>query len=259
MYRDSATALDERDRAVGAMLIAEAIIEDCDRAVVRSRDREAVQEQDRWRAIAGVHDAYPEIWRHLDRARRVLAQRGGNTAHYDELRPHARRAASNPGLDGERALDTTALDGARRALEELKLAVPGADWAAIAARTQGLVRLPLVARQRRQRLAIGGMLAAFALAVTGWVFAIVPEHHRSQRETMRDELRVVDQQRKLKIVALEGGIGDRCAPDEAHELMKLLVLDGRGLDARTFASDYTTRCGSDTVIEHWAHAPLPRH
>jgi len=193
----------------------------------------------------------------LDRARRVLARRGGNTARYDEMRPHARRAASDPGLDGERAVDTSALEDARRALEELKLAVPGADWAAIATRTQGLVRAPLVAKKRKQRLAIAGVLAGFSLAVAGWLVAIVPVHHRSRREVMRDELRVVDQQRKLKIVSLAGGLGDRCAPDEAHELMKLLVLDGRGLDARAFASDYTARCGTDSVIDHWAHAPLP--
>jgi hypothetical protein len=257
MYRDTAQALDEHDRAVGAMLIGEALIDECDRLAARSRSE--VQQQDRWRAIADVHDTYPEIWRHLDRARRVLASRGTNVAGYDEQRPHARRAASDPGLDGERALDTRALDGARRALEELKLAVPGADWDAIAARTQGLVKAPLVARRRRQRIAVAGILSLFALAVGGWLFAMVPEHKKSQREVMRTELQVVDQQRKLKIIALEGGIGERCAPDEAHELMRLLVLDGRGLDARSFATGYTARCGEDSVIEHWAHAPLPHH
>jgi hypothetical protein len=258
MYRDTAPELDEHDRAVGAILIGEALIDDCDRAVARSRDREHVQAQERWRAIADVHDAYPEIWRHLDRARRFLAQRGANTAAYDELRPHARRTASDPGLDGERALDSAAFDDARRALEELKLAVPGADWDAIAARTQGLVCAPLGARKRRHRLAAAGVIGAFTIAVAGWLVAIVPVHHQSKREAMRAELQVVDQQRKLKIVSLEGGLGDRCAATEAHELMRLLVLDGRGLDARAFASDYGSRCGSDTVIDHWAHAPLPR-
>ncbi len=254
MYRDSAQALDEHDRAVGAILIGEAIIDDCDRAVARARDVDA---QDRWRAIAGVHDAYPEIWRSFDRARRVLASRGINVAGYDELRPHARRAATDPGLDGERAIDTRALDDARRALEELKLAVQGADWDAIAARTQGLVKAPLGAKKRRQRLAIAGVLAGFLLALVGWLFAIVPEHKQSQREVMRRELKVIDAQRKMKIDLLATGIGDRCTPDDAHELMRLLVLDGRGLDARAFASNYSARCGSDPVIEHWAHAPLP--
>jgi len=257
MYRDGAQTLDELDRAVGAMLVGEALIDECDRAAVRSKTEH--EERDRWRAIADVHDTYPEIWRHLDRARRVLAQRGTNVTGYDELRPRVRRAASDPGLDGERALDPRALDDARRAVEELKLAVPGADWAAIAARTQGLVRAPLVARRRRQRLAVAGVLSLFALAVGGWLVAIVPEHKQSRREAMKQELVVVDQQRKLKIVALEGGLGERCAPDEARELMRLLVLDGRGLDARSFASGYTARCGDDSVIEHWAHAPLPHH
>ena len=257
MYRDTSQLLDEHDRAVGAILIGEAIIDDCERAVCQSRT--SVQPQDRWRAIGGVHDAYPEIWRAFDRARKVLAQRGANTAAYDEMRPHARRAASDPGLDGERAIDTAAFDDARRALEQLKLAVPGADWAAIATRTQGLVKVPLDTKKRRARLMIGAGLAGFALLVVGWLFAIVPVHKQSRREAMRQELKIVDHDRKARIADLSADIGTKCAPADAHELMRLLVLDGRGLDARAFASDYTARCGEDTVIAHWAKAPLPHH
>ena len=257
MYRDTAHELDEHDRAVGAILIGEALLDDCDRAVSLAREQAIAHE--RWRAIIDAHDAFPEIWRHLDRARRVLASRGGNTAAYDELRPHARRAATDPGLDGERAIDAGAIDDARRAIEELKLAVPGADWDAIAARTQGLVASPLV-RRRRQRIGIAAVVAVTAFVIVGWLLAIVPEHRPSQRERMRDELTVVVQQRKLKIVSLQGEVGVRCdAPQQAHELMRLLVLDGRGLDASEFASGYVARCGDDPVVDHWAHAPRPHH
>ncbi|MGE5183639.1 MAG: hypothetical protein ACM31C_16320 [Acidobacteriota bacterium] len=257
MYRDAAQELDEHDRAVGAILIGEALLDDCDRAVALAREDAVARTHDCWRAIVDAHDAFPEVWRHLDRARRVLAARGGNTAAYDERRPHARRAATDPGLDGERALDAGAIDDARRAIAELKLAVPGADWDAIAARTQGLVRSPLV-RRRRQRIGIAAIVGAFSLAVAGWLLAIVPEHHPSQRELMRDELQVISQQRKLKIVSLQGELGGRCdAPQQAHELMRLLVLDGRGADASQFASGYVARCGDDPVVDHWAHAPRP--
>src|SRR5258708_1597793 len=95
MYRDTASALDEHDRAVGAILIGEALVDECDRAALRITQPEVTTEHDRWRAVHEVHDTYPEIWRHLDRARRVLATRGANTVAYDELRPHAKRAATD--------------------------------------------------------------------------------------------------------------------------------------------------------------------
>ncbi|HMG24348.1 MAG TPA: hypothetical protein VK607_23595, partial [Kofleriaceae bacterium] len=93
-----------------------------------------------WRAIRDAHDDFPEIWRSLDRARHVLAHRGVNVTGYDELRPHVRTRLASPGPDAEVVLvDPVALDDARRATDELKLAVPGADWAGIEQRTTGLV------------------------------------------------------------------------------------------------------------------------
>ena len=256
MYRDMATALDEHDRAVGAILIGEALVDDCDHAVSRiqlERESEAIH---RWRAVAKVQDTYPEIWRHLDRARRVLASRGGNTLAYDELRPHVPRAATD--LEAE-SVDAKALGEAKRAIAELKLAVPGADWKAIAARTDGLVRVPLLGRRRRQRLAISGVLVTFLFAIITWGIAIIPERKPDRAKALRHELVAIQQQRKIRIEFLSAELGDRCLPIVAHELVRLLVLDGRGGEATGFASEYTSRCGSDATIEHWAHAPRPGH
>ena len=250
MYRDSATALDEHDRAVGAILIGEALVDACELAAARMRQTDL--HPDRWRALADANDAYPEIWRHLDRARKVLAQRGANTAAYDELRPHAPRSATR-----EDRIDATALDDAKRAIEQLKLAVPGADWEAIEARTAGLVNAPL--SRRRHRAAVVAIVGAFVIAVFIWLLAIIPEHKQDRREAMRTELAGIAEQRKVKIESLQLALGSRCEATEAHELVKLLVLDGRGPDARTFGDDYVTRCGQDSVIEHWAHAPRPGH
>ena len=250
MYRDTASALDEHDRAVGAILIGEALIDAVEDAAVRSRAIDAPHQ--RWRAFAEANDTYPEIWRHLDRARRVLANRGANTAAYDELRPHAPKSAARGDV-----IDCGALDDAKRALEELKLAVPGADWDAIEARTAGLVSAPI--SRRRQRLVVGVVVGAVLLAVLSWFAALVPEHKPSRREAMRDELAEIAQQRKVKIDELRGTLGIRCEPAQAHELVKLLVLDGRIADAREFGADYVLRCGEDTVVEHWAHAPRPGH
>src|SRR5215831_12747806 len=152
MYRDAPAALDERDRAVGAILIGEALLASCERARVlgRSAGPEA------WRAIRDAHDEFPEIWRSLDRARTVLARRGINVTGYDELRPHVRTHLAGPSAghpdrpDGDAEVvlvDPMALDDARRATDVLKLAVPGADWAAIEQRTSGLVHAPLVHRR----------------------------------------------------------------------------------------------------------------
>jgi len=250
MYRDTSASLDEHDRAVGAILIGEALVDACESAATRSRGVDAPHA--RWRALGEANDAYPEIWRHLDRARRVLANRGINTAAYDELRPHARRSVAR----GE-AIDRVALDDAKRAIAELKLVVPGADWDAIEARTAGLVNAPL--SRRRQRVVVAIVIGVFMLAVLAWFAAIMPEHRQSRREAMRDELAEIAQQRKVKIDELRFLLGNRCEPTQAHELVKLLVLDGRGPDARDFGSDYVTRCGEDEVIEHWAHAPPPGH
>jgi hypothetical protein len=247
MYRDTASDLDEHDRAVGAILIGEALVDTCEEA------GSAVEPQDRWRAFAAANDAYPEVWRHLDRARRVLAQRGLNTAGYDELRPSAPKAVTR----GE-TIDRSALDEAKRAIAELKLAVPGADWDAIEARTAGLVNAPL-SRKKRQRVIFGGAAAVLLIMVFAWFAALVPEHKQSRREAMREELAEIAQQRKLKIDELQLTLGSRCEPTEAHELVKLLVLDGRGPDAKAFGADYVVRCGEDEVVEHWAHAPRPGH
>jgi hypothetical protein len=258
VYRDTAADLDEHDRAVGAILIGEALIDECVRAAARSRQVDTVPPPERWRAMTEVHDAYPEIWRHLDRARRVLASRGANTMAYDELRPHARRAATQDGPNGTHLIDDATLDDAKRALGELKLAVPGADWDAIDARTAGLVRAPLTFR-RRQRIVVGGIVTAFTMAVLTWVAAIVPTRHTGRSDVMRHQLEDIQTQRKIRIETLQAEVGTRCDPVPVHELMKLLVLDGRSPDAAQFGDRYIDRCGEDMVVEHWANAPRPGH
>src|SRR5262249_41917564 len=132
MYRDDRPQLDERDGAVSAILIGEELIASCERARLLGRAHSA----DAWRALRDAQDESPEVWRSLDCARRVLAQRGVNVIGYDELRPHVRTqlAAPSDAVDVVE-VDPAALDDARRATAELKLAVPGADWAEIERRT----------------------------------------------------------------------------------------------------------------------------
>ncbi|HEX3474300.1 MAG TPA: hypothetical protein VHT91_04615 [Kofleriaceae bacterium] len=257
MYRDAPAALDERDRAVGAILIGEALLASCERARVlgRSVGPEA------WRAIRDAHDEFPEIWRSLDRARAVLARRGVNVTGYDELRPHVRTHLASPGSagpDGDTEVvlvDPAALDDARRATDALKLAVPGTDWAAIDQRTSGLVHAPLVHR-RRNRLVLGAAVAVFAVVIGAWIASLAPREKLDRRDALRRELAEISQQRKLQIIALQASLVGRCDPPAAHELARQLVMDGRGLDARQFAALYAGRCGADPVVDRWASAPL---
>ena len=256
MYRDSATALDEHDRAVGAILIGEALVEECERAAVKVKRPETSNDHERWRAVDSVNDAYPEVWRHLDRARRVLARRGANTVGYDELRPHVRRAAT---AGDSQKIDEGALDSAKRAIAELKLAVPGADWAAIAARTDGLVHAPLGRKKDRARYAVGAVIALFVVAIFAWFSSIVPEHKVSHRAQMRRELSNVVEQRKERIAFLQAELGDRCLMTTARELVQQLAQDGRTKDARELGELYLAHCGYDRSIDNWAHAPHPGH
>jgi hypothetical protein len=256
MYRDEATALDEHDRVVGAILIGEALMDSCERAVVRTLKPDPALPHDRWRAVAELHDTFPEVWRHLDRARRLLAGRGANTIAYDELRPHARRAPTRN--DETASIERAAFDDVKRAIAELKLAVPGADWDGIEARTQDLVDVPL-SRRRRNRVIAAGVIAAFGFALVTWFYAIMPNHKTPPAEVMHRELHQIQLERKLDIEALNVSLGARCDLDRARRLVKQLVLDGRGPDAANFTTTYVSRCGDDAVLEHWAHAPRPHH
>jgi hypothetical protein len=253
MYRDSANALDEHDRAVGAILISEALVDECEKARTAIHQAE-IDRNEKWRTITGVHDTYPEVWRHLDRARKVLASRGANTASYDEHRPHARRAPTN--ADGT-DIDVEALRDARRAIEDLKLAVPGADWAGIRTRTAGLVDARTW-QPRGHRTLVLVVLALFITAVATWAFSIIPERKPHPREVMRRELTEVTMERKARIDMVRMELGLNCDAPRAQELAKLLVFDGRSTDARAFGASYVARCGSDLVVEHWANAPVPR-
>jgi len=251
MYRDAAATLDERDRAVGAILIGEALIASCERARLLGQ----AARPDAWRAMRDAYDDFPEIWRSLDRARHELARRGDNVAGYDELRPHVRSQLAT-GVDDEVRVDPAALDDARRAANELKLAVPGADWAAIDRRTTGLVAAPLIHRQRN-RLVLAGFAIAFGFVALTWLSALAPRPRVDRRDAMRQELAQIADQRRARIADLQRAVDDRCELGDARELTKQLVMDGRAAEARSFAADYAARCGEDEVVTRWARAPQP--
>jgi hypothetical protein len=167
-----------------------------------------------------------------------------------------RLATSGDDNDAVR-VDPVALEDARRATGELKLAVPGADWAAIDRRTSGLVHLPQL--RKRNRPIAGALIALFVVAAIMWVSSLSPRTRPDRHAAMRREIAEIAQQRRMRIgqLQLQLSTNERCAPLDAHELAKQLVMDGRTDEAKSFAAKYTERCGDDEVIARWANAPRP--
>lgn len=250
MYRDDASVLDEHDRAVGAILIAETLLAQCQRAAELVR---APHAPERWRAMRQLQDDHDEIYRQLDRARDVLAARGANTLAYEDLRADLRPSLAIARDDDTQVIDADAFEDVRRAIEALKLAVPGADWRGIARRTRALVELPTL--RRRHRLATAGLVTAFVTGAATWFLATIPERRPDPRVEMRRELSEIAIQRKVTLVHLQFATHDRCDRALARDYARLLVMDGRGADAERFGADYADRCGADTVVANWANAP----
>ncbi len=253
MYRDRAAALDEHDRAVGSIQIADALITDSLASAVKLKGPDRPE---RWRTAAAIADDYLEIWRQLDTARRILAARGVNTLGYDELRGEVQPVLRLDDDGAARPFDLKPFDAARRSLEELRLAIPGADWAAIAKRTIELVHeQPLGDRGMKRR--IGVVVAVFAALVATWASAMMPEKPEDPEAAMRLELRGLVVERRHRIDELQTLVGDRCDRPRVQELVKLFVMDGRFDDARWFGDSYELRCGVDSIVHKWAYAPRP--
>lgn len=251
MYRDSSHRPADHDRAVGAIQIADGLIADCTAAAAALGGPER---HERWSALRTLHDGYPELWNQLDIARRILATRGANTIGYDELRGQVSPLAV-ANLDGSRPPAPAVLHDARCALEELRLAMPGADWQEIDARSRKLAATRIA---RRGRLALVAVVSGFALAVSVWGMAMLPKYRPSRAMLLRAELAQVVIERRARIEELSLTIGNVCDRPRVLELMRLYVMDGRFEDAKAYGESYETRCGEDMAVRKWANAPKPK-
>ena len=251
MYRDSAHRPADHDRAVAAIQIADGRIADCTTAAPLLGGAER---HERWAALRTLHDGYPEIWNQLDIARRILAARGANTTGYDELRRQVSPVAVAT-LDGSRAVDPALLDDARCAVEELRLAMPGADWQEIEARSKKLAATRL---GRHGRLVFAGLASGFMLAFSVWGWSMMPTWRPSASAQMSVELAQVVIERRVRIGELNETIREACDRPRVLELLKLYVMDGRFDDAKAYADSYELRCGEDMAVRKWANAPKPK-
>ena len=86
---------------------------------------------------------------------------------------------------------------------------------------------------------------------------MLPVHRASTQELRAAEQQDIVAQRRARIAALRNA-GGRCVPATAHELARLLVMDGRWSEVRGYAFGYELACGADPVVHHWGNAPEPR-
>lgn len=163
--------------------------------------------------IGEAQQIYPEIWNHLDDARKVLAERQADTRAYDEI-----KTAQGPvrigvtrvevedqvdiGLDGYSRTQTKEaffnLDGyraARKALSALMAVMPDVDWKAVErAENQEIAAAgslgPVSLKRTLIWLAIAGGLVALTYA--SWFFVIrIPPVDPAEREAKSQAARAV--------------------------------------------------------------------
>lgn len=112
-------------------------------------------------------------------------------------------------------------------------------------------------RPRGQLLPFVGIGLIALMTLANAAANMLPVHRTSAAELRREEQRTLVEQRRVRIAALRAS-GERCVPATAHELARLLVLDGQWGEARGFAEGYERTCGEDPVVHHWGNAPRPR-
>jgi hypothetical protein len=112
-------------------------------------------------------------------------------------------------------------------------------------------------RARGQILPMVGVVVVVLFTLANAALNLIPCHRASAAELRKAELRDVVADRRQRIIALRGR-PEACQPAAAHELARLLVMDGQWDDARSYADAYEQQCGADPVVRHWGAAPRPR-
>lgn len=114
-------------------------------------------------------------------------------------------------------------------------------------------------RARGQWRAIAGIVLGTLFTLSSAAAQLMPGRARPEpRRPIDDELAAIVQERRDRIAELEAGAPSRrCHPASAHELARLLVMEGQWPEAQRFANDYEARCGDDPIVRKWGDAPRP--
>lgn len=112
-------------------------------------------------------------------------------------------------------------------------------------------------RPRGQLLPVLGivLLVLFTLGSAG--ANLITRHRPTEAELRAEEQQTIMEQRRIRIAQL-AATGSACHAANAHELARLLVMDGQWDAVHQFGMQYEQRCGEDPVVRHWSQAPRPR-
>ncbi|MBL0215859.1 MAG: hypothetical protein IPQ07_18510 [Myxococcales bacterium] len=112
-------------------------------------------------------------------------------------------------------------------------------------------------RARGQLLPLVGVVALVLFTLGNAAANLIPVHRPTAADLRAEEQRDLVEQRRVRLAVLRSG-GTACDAAHAHELARLLVMDGQFAEVRAFGASYEQRCGDDPVVRHWSLAPAPR-
>lgn len=112
-------------------------------------------------------------------------------------------------------------------------------------------------RTRGQVLPVVGIVVLVLFTLGNAAANMIPVHRPTETEVRAVERQTIIEQRRMRIIQLRTAAVE-CHAASAHELARLLVMDGQWDAVRTFGRGYDERCGEDPVVRHWSAAPQPR-
>jgi hypothetical protein len=217
--------------------------------------------------IGEAQQLYPELWRHLDEARALLAERGRDVSRFDVVRAaegqvligavaerREYRVVQDAIIDEILKQEGTTLEdvvvaevlrgvtidikaarfnveGFRRAAaatHTLAAALPEVDWHALdRIEAEELARVGRLGPSHRSIVRWGAIGAAIIAAIVIGWLIL-----RGDEQPPRDERQTMIAERKAQIEKLTAELGASCDTAKAQELAHLLVLDGRVRAAR---------------------------
>ena len=112
-------------------------------------------------------------------------------------------------------------------------------------------------RAKAKLLPVLGMGALLLFTLGNAAAAMLAPKAPTKAEIWAVERQEIVEARRARIIELRAHV-DHCEAANAHDLARLLVMDGRFDEVGFFAQGYQAQCGADPVVDHWGKAPRPR-
>jgi len=109
-------------------------------------------------------------------------------------------------------------------------------------------------RARGQVLPIVVIVTVVLFTLTSAAANMISSHRPTPAQLRVEAMSIVVDQRHARIGELRT-VGEKCEPQAAHELVRLLAMDGQWREAHDYADRYELRCGADFVVRGWGNAP----